>query len=455
MKLIFSSWNVSKLRIGVGILAAYTSYAGYIQLKTKYEISERARKEQYDLDVEHLKSKPWPITQYGTLVVGGRYANPFPEYRPQTIYEFLYCRVIEMFHTKPRGGVPANAEEVRRLLPAHRPDFDLLFSTSNDYTHHVSSASTPTLTPTSSSQDPDDILLPSIRDRLTLTWLGQSCAFVQCAGVNVLTDPCFGEHLVHPYVGPKRISPPPCHFSELPKIDLVLVSHDHPDHFELETAEQIGNSATWIVPVGMSKHLKKLGIDNYKELSWWEKTDLPGTDPAEKWEIACTPAMHWSGRNMLDANTTLWCSFVVLRDGKPVFFHAGDTGYSQPLFDGIKHMYGGGCQVAMVPCGAYTPRWHLRSQHTNPQEAIQIMKDLGAQKLVGVHWGTFVLSEEHFLEPRELLHELAKKENRAKDIIAPDFGRTLVFRLHDTKDIADKQEHEMKSIREGKSLLFD
>lgn len=379
--------------------------------------------------------------------MGGRYANPFPEYRPQTLYEFFYCRVAELFRPKPRGGVPADKDEIRRLLPAQRPDFDLLFRTSNDYF-------TPGASIAMEAEDDDELVLPAIKDRLTLTWMGQSCAFVQMAGVNVLTDPCFGEHLVHPHLGPKRISPPPCHFSELPKIDLVLVSHDHPDHFELETAEQIGNSATWIVPAGMSKHLRKLGIDNYKELSWWEKTTMPGTDPKEGWEIACTPAMHWSGRNMLDANSTLWCSFVVLRNNKPVFFHAGDTGYSPPLFDGIKQVYGSGCQVAMVPCGAYTPRWHLRSQHTNPQEAIQIMKDIGAHKLVGVHWGTFVLSEEHFLEPRELLHQLAKGERREKDIIAPDFGRTLVFRLHDQEDI-EKQDHPATPIRGGKSLLFD
>lgn len=342
--------------------------------------------------------------------------------------------------------MPSDRNLIKELLPSHRPDFDLLFKTSNDY--FTSKQST--------DNDKDGFLLPSIKDRLTLTWLGQSCSFVQMAGVNVLTDPCFGEHLVHPYVGPKRIAPPPCHFSELPKIDLVLVSHDHPDHLELETAEQIGNSATWIVPIGIGKHLQNLGIQNFREMSWWEKAPMPGTDPSEGWEIACTPAMHWSGRNMIDANTTLWCSFVVLRHGKPVFFHAGDTGYSQPLFEGINRVYGSGCQVAMVPCGAYTPRWHLRSQHTNPQEAIQIMKDLGAHKLIGVHWGTFVLSDEHFLEPRDLLHRLAKSENREKDIIAPDFGKTMVFRLHDRNEPDyEKIEHPVKAIRDGKSLLFD
>lgn len=392
-----------------------------------------------------LKPHSWPTTQFRPMVVGGKFVNPFPEYRPQTVYEFLFCRVYELFHERPRGGVPSDLDEIRKQLPPRKPDFELLLQTSRDYKQlHASS-----LIPEGFEG------IPAVKNRLTLTWLGQSCAFVQLAGINVLTDPCFGKHLVNPYVGPKRISPPPCQLSELPKVDLVLVSHDHPDHLELESAQEIGNSAMWIVPTGVGKHLESVGIEkqSYKELSWWESTTLPGTDPKEGWEIACTPAMHWSGRAMVDANTTLWASFVVLRHGKPVFFHAGDTGYSYPLFEGIKRVYGSGCAVAMVPCGAYTPRWHLRSQHTNPQEAIQILKDLEGSKLVGVHWGTFVLSDEHYLEPRDLLHSLAAKENRSHDIIAPEFGRTLVFDI--SKYSTAKGKGEIKTIRNGNALLFD
>lgn len=443
---------------------------------------------QYSLFLHCFSNHPFrlrqhpshPSIQYGPLMIGGRYANPFPEYRPQTLYEFVYCRIIELFHKKPRGGVPADKAQLRELLPTHTPDFDLLLDTSRDYLSEkdgnttVNRLSITQTTPhadipytndnndtntkplKTSSLDPN---LPSIRDRLTLTWLGQSCAFIQMGGINVLTDPCFGPHLVNGYLGPKRITPPPCTVNELPKLDVVMVSHDHPDHLEFEAVEEIGNAATWIVPVGVGAHLEKLGVTNYKEMTWWERATMPGTDPAEGWEIACTPAMHWSGRSMVDSNSTLWCSFVVLRNNKPVFFHAGDTGYSRPLFEGIKNVFGGGMQVAMVPCGAYTPRWHLRSQHTNPEEAIQIMKDLGARKLVGVHWGTFVLSDEHFLEPRDRLHMLAESEGRAKDIIAPDFGKTMVFNLHDDRKANDKDykvnEHEAKEIRDGKAILFD
>lgn len=410
------------------------------------------------------------------MVVGGRFVNPFPEYRPQTVYEFLFCRVSELFHERPRGGVPLDADVIREQLPSRRPDFELLLQTSKDYQHHKSTVDndeSATLVAPSLNSTPgvpfvtddgsevhtsfgqDDLLLPTIKDRLTLTWLGQSCAFVQMAGLNFLTDPCFGNHLVSEYIGPKRISPAPCKLAELPKIDVVLVSHDHPDHLELESAGEIGNSAVWIVPQGVGRHLESVGIakSRYHEMTWWQTIPMPGTDPQDGWEIACTPAMHWSGRKMVDANTTLWCSFVVLRYGKPTFFHAGDTGYSYPLFEGIRRVFGSGCSVAMIPCGAYTPRWHLRSQHTNPQEAIQIMKDLGARKLVGVHWGTFVLSDEHFLEPRDLLHALAKKEDRDSDIIAPEFGRTLVFNVGGDED--KEKERKVTVIRNGNALLID
>ncbi|CAN6647753.1 N-acyl-phosphatidylethanolamine-hydrolyzing phospholipase D, mitochondrial [Trichomonascus vanleenenianus] len=400
-------------------------------MRTSYEISERARKKLYESDLENLKKSDWPPTQYSSMVVGGRFVNPFSHYRPQTVFEFLYCRITELFHARPRGGVPADPEIIKRDLPTRKPDFELLFGLAKEHSplHR----------------------LPELNQRMTLTWLGQSCAFVQLAGLNVMTDPCLGQHLVSEYVGPKRISPAPCQIEDLPPMDLVLVSHDHPDHLELETAEKIGNRALWVVPTGVKKHLMDCGIENVQEMDWWQKIRLPGTDPSDGWEIACTPAMHWSGRKMVDSNSTLWASFLVLRHGKPVFFHAGDTGYSPDLFNGIRRVFGGGCKVALLPCGAYTPRWHLRPQHIDPYEAVQVMDDLDASKMVGVHWGTFVLSDEHYLEPRDKLHELAHKANKHNDIIAPEFGRTLVFNIDDNHD----DRHEKTYIRDGNALLLD
>jgi L-ascorbate metabolism protein UlaG (beta-lactamase superfamily) len=450
----------NKLRTGVGIAVVYTAYSTYVQLRTSYEITERMRRSIAAAELD----KPSPKAQnhekqFGSMLVGVQYVNPFNEYRPQTVFEFIYCRIIELFHTQPRGGVPSDPAAIRRLLPTKEPDFELLRQTRNAFL--------------SDGGDDDSFLirtgsdgilttalrgfkglkdLPPVNQRMTLTWLGQSCAYVQLPGICMLTDPCLKDHLVNEYIGPRRITPAPCDIQDLPPIDVVLVSHDHPDHLEIDTAVKIGNTALWVVPVGVGQHLRKKGIDNIVELDWWQRAPLPSRDPDGGWEVACAPAMHWSGRKMVDSNHTLWASFMVLRHGKPVFYHAGDTGYSPDLFMAIRNAFGPGCQVAMLPCGSYTPRWHLRPQHIDPLEAMQVMRDIGAHKMVGVHWGTFVMSDEYFLEPREHLHALAKHNHMENDVIAPPFGQTLVFRLnHGLSGTANRRQE----LREGFALLMD
>lgn len=416
----------SKFRLGLGVVAAYSAYFGYVQIKTSREI---ARREARFIPPNEDQNR------FHSMVVGGKYVNPFPEYRTQSLFEFFYRRITELFHETPRGGVPFSLKEIHAVLPTRRPDFDLLKDTTRSATFSGLL--------TKSNRE-----LPSVDHRMTLTWLGQSCAYVQVPGLDILTDPCFGTHLVHPKFGPKRISPPPCEPKELPNIDIVLVSHDHPDHLDLEAVEQIGDKALWVVPLGVGKHLKSLGVSNILELDWWQRSSVPSN--GSDWQILCTPAMHWSGRALYDSNLTLWGSFMLLKDGKPVFYHAGDTGYSPDLFQGIRRYVGAGPKVAMLPCGAYTPSWHLRPQHIDPREAVQVMQDLEAQKMVGVHWGTFVMSDEHYLEPRDLLHEIAEKQNVGNDVIAPEFGRTLVFNLHDENPGSPP-----RPIRDGEALLLD
>lgn len=498
------------VRAGLGIVLAYTAYSAYMQIRTSYEISERARKrlfEQSQLQVEtsvtnnnassnvdgeqtqqlgHIDAEIFSATddteqaQFASMKIGGRYVNPFSQYRPQTVFEFVFCRIRELVQARPRGGVPSDPAIIAKLMPSSVPDYELLECRDDDLLQSATSSaasSTSSLTllngqTPSGSDSSSEPSIPPGDVRATLTWLGQSCAFVQLPGLNILTDPCLSEHLVSPYIGPKRIAPAPCKLTDLPPIDVVLVSHDHPDHFELEIAKSLGNSAAWVVPTGVGKHLAKLGISNYKELDWWETTDIYGslknedqlapsnwedssaslvTVPATPYKIACTPAMHWSGRKMIDSNETLWSSFMVLKDEKPLFFHAGDTGYSKEMFDAIRNKYGTGCQLAMLPCGAYCPRWHLRRQHIDPYEAMQIMKDLGAHKMVGVHWGTFVLSDEHFLEPRDTLHMLARENNCWADVIAPQFGKTLVFRLDHKGETRGRK----TDIHGARALLMD
>lgn len=256
------------------------------------------------------------------------------------------------------------------------------------------------------------------------------------------------------WIGPKRFRPPPIKLDEL-HIDYVLISHDHYDHFDAQTAKKIGNRAQWIVPKGLKKTLRGLGVTNVIELSWWEShtittkkgetsqvgdsnsdphastndsaenTPLPNStaipdrlstegpqDVKEgDMEIVFTPTQHWSCRGLFDRCTVLWGSFCVLSREKKFFF-AGDTAYCS-VFKQIGEIYGP-FDLAILPIGAYKPRWFLKDYHVDPSEALQLHYDLKAKQSVAVHWGTFKLSEERCVEPalelgrvRELAGETA------------------------------------------------
>ncbi|KAK9240872.1 beta-lactamase superfamily domain-containing protein [Lipomyces kononenkoae] len=501
----------AKINVSIVVIAIYSLYYGYMSTARWSAIkrrSLRAKCAKESGDLETLQNSS-PEEQFAVLVVGGRFANPFPEYRAQGILEFIVWKIFEVIRWNPRAGVPRDRTLLAELLPLFRPDFEVLFDTGNVVVtggSDLKTESNPDLSPsgnaspiglTSSvtsavyyssdtgsstniqldsstmadswtpisqryvmsaripagSQDAHSLSdassnttssglhspiageatrgtvtsagMPARDERLTITWIGQSCIFIQCHGINFLTDPLFCAHIINSYIGPKRLRPSPCQLEHLPRIDFVLVSHDHPDHFEDDTIKKIGNSATWIVPLGLRRYLARKGVFRVAELKWWDKIPLPGKE-RDGWEIACTPSMHWSGRHLFDKNKTLWCSFLILHNSRPVIFHAGDTGYSAELFRGISQVYGTGCEVALVPCGAYSPRWHLRPQHVDPAESVQIMIDLGAKRLVGVHWATFILSDEHYLEPKQKLEQEAVAVGLQDAVWAADFGRTIV-----------------------------
>ncbi|KAK9461552.1 beta-lactamase superfamily domain-containing protein [Lipomyces oligophaga] len=506
----------------VTVVAVYTICFGYIAGGRHYAIIKRrtkARRAREKGDVEALQDAT-PQIQYGVLVIAGRFANPFPEYRDQGVLDFIIWNFVKLLRFTPRGGVPRDRSVLRSMLPSFRPDYEVLFeqpNTSSDgrakttdsesllghaspaglsssitsamYSSSETGSSTnvvldslehswtaipgnqvdntssnPQLSklpssievqslpssdagsdrhsePNSPISRPSGLLhhgpeIPSVSERLTVTWIGQSCMLVQCCGINFLTDPIFGESLINSYIGPQRLSPSPCQIEDLPTIDFVFISHNHPDHFEEAALKKIGNKATWVVGVGLRPYFSRRGVFKVIEMKWWEKIPVPGHEK-DGWEIACTPAMHWAGRGIFDANKSLWCSFMILHHSRPVVFHAGDTGFSPELFDGIAKVYGPGCELALVPCGAYEPRPHLRPLHCNPEEAIQIMVTIGARRLIGVHWGTFVLSDEHFLEPKQRLEKEATHMGLSDAVWAADFGRTVIIPYHPELDAVE------------------
>lgn len=243
------------------------------------------------------------------------------------------------------------------------------------------------------------------------TWIGHATVLLQLGGLNVLTDPVFSERASPvPFAGPRRAQPPGLSLAQLPHIDLVLVSHDHYDHLDEASvralAAQPGGPPLFIAPLGVGQWLREAGLTRVVELDWWDMHRVAA--PAGPVEVHLTPAQHWSGRTLGDRMRRLWGGFALLAPGFHVIY-TGDTGYSRDFIDIRSHFAprhagaGGGFDLALVPIGSYEPRWFMAAQHADPAEAVQIFLDLGAKAAVGVHWGTFSLSDEALDEPPRAL----------------------------------------------------
>jgi N-acyl-phosphatidylethanolamine-hydrolysing phospholipase D len=244
----------------------------------------------------------------------------------------------------------------------------------------------------------------------TVTWIGHATVLVQLGGLNVLTDPMFSNRASPlSFVGPVRAQKPGLWPHELPRIDLVVVSHNHYDHLDEGSvrllAAQSGGPPLFIVPLGLKRSFDGVGITNVVELDWWQSHKLGAL------EVVLTPVQHWSGRSLTDRMQTLWGGYAMFAPDLQVFF-AGDTGYSKDFAD-IRARFadrqapalGGGFDIALLPIGAYEPRWFMKEQHVNAEEAVRVHLDLGAKASLGIHWGTFELTDEALDEPPRALAE--------------------------------------------------
>jgi N-acyl-phosphatidylethanolamine-hydrolysing phospholipase D len=267
----------------------------------------------------------------------------------------------------------------------------------------------------------------------SVTWIGHATALVQASGLNVLTDPVFSLRASPlSFLGPKRAHPPAIALHELPAIDIVVISHNHYDHLDKHSvqmlAHQPAGSPLFLVPSGIRRWLNRLGIERAIELDWWECHEHRGV------EFHFTPAQHWSGRSLADRNRTLWGSWAVLgRDFH--WFFSGDTGYSADFAD-IRRYFaerqhpsrGGGFDVALIAVGACEPRWFMKPQHVNPAEAVQIHLDLNTTRSVGIHWGTFQLSDEPLDHAINALDDARHELGVEAEVFAlPALGQTRCF----------------------------
>jgi N-acyl-phosphatidylethanolamine-hydrolysing phospholipase D len=247
----------------------------------------------------------------------------------------------------------------------------------------------------------DGSFLRSNATEFTVTWAGHSTVLIQLGGLNILTDPIWSKHPSPlSFLGPRRYMNHGIAFDDLPPIHVVLISHDHYDHFDRSTIRRFGKSTLFIVPLGFGRRLRRMGIGNCVELDWWQEYIHHGV------RFVCTPAQHYSSRRIADKNRTLWCSWVFQHQDGSVFF-AGDTGYF-PGFREIGEKYGP-FDLVCLPIGAYLPRRMMGHIHMNPPEAIAAYHDLGGQIFLAIHWGTFNLGDDApDLAPRELCREIER-----------------------------------------------
>ncbi|MDH3213674.1 MAG: MBL fold metallo-hydrolase [Myxococcales bacterium] len=228
----------------------------------------------------------------------------------------------------------------------------------------------------------------------TVTWVGHATLLIQMGGLTFLTDPTWSK-TASPvaWFGPRRFVEPGLALEALPPIDFVVISHNHFDHLDLRTLERLarrGDGTHFLVPVGNGALLRSRGIEHVDELDWGEARTLSGV------EVVCVPAQHWSRRGLRDERRALWASWVVAAADRRFYF-GGDTGYFAGFADiGAKL---GPFDLAAVPIGAYEPQAMMRPFHLDPEQAIQAARDLRAQRVVGVHFGTFDLSDEPLGEP--------------------------------------------------------
>ena len=261
-------------------------------------------------------------------------------------------------------------------------------------------------------------------DSVVVTFVNHSTFLIQTEGLNIVTDPVWSE-FASPvsFAGPKRMRPPGIRFEDLPPVDIILLTHNHYDHLDINTIKKLSHQFNPVIytPLGGSLFLKKKGIMNVKEMDWWDEAEL-----AHNLKLICTPAQHFSGRGMFDRDKTLWSGFALMTE-KGSIYYSGDTGFGE-FFSEIAAKLAP-VRLAFLPIGAYKPLWFMSVIHTSPSDAVEIHKILNSPKSIGMHFGTFPLADDGMEEPGEELNRLINEEGMSgEEFVRLNEGRAVVIR---------------------------
>ena len=237
-------------------------------------------------------------------------------------------------------------------------------------------------------------------------WIGHSSFIINNYDLNIITDPIFSNRASPlPFLGPKRLIKPAISYKNLPKIDVVVISHNHYDHLDLDSIKKLNSinpDTIFLVPLKLKNWFLNKGIKNVFEFEWWQSKTIKNTT------FTFVPVQHWSRRGLFDKNKSLWGGWWV-ENSNIKLVHLGDTGYSKDFIEINKRL--GNPDIAFIPIGAYSPRSIMKKSHMNPEEALDAAIDLGAKKSIGMHWGTFILTTEPIREPEIILNDLIIKNN--------------------------------------------